>query len=146
MRSLSVRDEMPPLAHSTLDLGVPSTRSSGRNDFLEVALVAQRRSNRRPNTPAHMDDSLTSLAARVQVLNDARSQVAGEIRQVIAAAEAMLADLGTTAGRRGRATAAGGRPEAHRTIRRVSEQARVRMAAAARRRWARYRREEAAQA
>lgn len=107
--------------------------------------MAKRRSNRAPSTSAQLGASLTSLAARVQALNDARAQVAGEIRQIIAAAETMLAELGGTAtkGRAGHPRATVGSKPGRR--REVSALARKRMADAARRRWARHRREKAQQ-
>jgi hypothetical protein len=72
------------------------------------------------------------VAARVDALKKQRSQIASEIQAVITAAQRMLADLGAGSGP-GRATGAAPRR------RKLSAEARERIAEAQRRRWAKVR-------
>jgi len=98
-----------------------------------------RRGTRLDRTAAGLGRALGQVAARVDALQHQRQIVVDEIRQIIGAAEEMLADLGDAGviarrrvRRRLRKARGAGR-------RRLSPEGRARIIAAAKRRWAKAR-------
>jgi hypothetical protein len=88
--------------------------------------------------------TLGRVASRVEVLNKQRAALAAELRQVIDTAQAMLANLGdyaVVARRRGRRAV---RRVVKSRRRRLSAQGRANIIAAAKKRWARVRKEKRA--
>lgn len=81
-----------------------------------------RRDTRLDRTAAGLGRALGQVAARVDALQHQRQLAVDEIRQIIGAAEEMLADLGDAG------------------VRRLSPEGRARIIAAAKRRWAKARR------
>jgi hypothetical protein len=98
------------------------------------------RDTRLERTAAGLGKALGQMAARVDALQHQRQAVVDEIRQIIGAAEEMLADLGDAgviARRRLRRRVRKARGTG---VRRLSPEGRARIIAAAKRRWAKARR------
>ena len=87
-------------------------------------------------TAAGIGAALGRVAAKVDKLKRQRAEIAAEIQQVIGAAERMLVDLG---GRAKAGRAGGGSQGAAPKRRKLSAEARERIAEAQRRRWAKVR-------
>ena len=112
-------------------------------------MAKRRRGNAALNrTAVQLGRVFGRVAARVESLSRQRAELRTELQRVIDGATSLMNDLGGSvataarAGRRGTkrtaAAAGGGRPK-----RRFSSAARARMAEAARKRWARHRKEQA---
>ena len=113
-------------------------------------MAKRRRGNAALNrTAAQLGRVFGRVAARVESLSRQRAELRSELQRVIDGATALMNDLGgaaRTAGRAGRraATRVARATSGTRPKRRFSAAARARMAEAARKRWARHRKDQGA--
>jgi len=94
------------------------------------------RTRRSDGHPAALSTALADLSTRIDTWRRERDLLAKELREIRAAADRLLGDLGAPAANRMRN---GRAPKAANPTRRFSPEARARMADAARRRWAAFR-------
>jgi len=96
----------------------------------------RRRSSKRLNSAAvGLGASIGTLAGRVKALKVQQKAVADELRQVVATAQGMLADLGQEVSA---SAARGRRAGSAKKKRRLSPEGRANIIAAAKKRWAKY--------
>jgi hypothetical protein len=105
------------------------SRTAGRQSGLE-------------RSAAGLGKALGQVAARVDALQHQRRLVADEIRQIVGAAQDMLADLGDAGVVARRRVTRRVRKARKATTRRLSPEGRARIIAAAKRRWAKARRKK----
>ena len=98
----------------------------------------RKRQTKLDTTAKHLGRTLGQTMAKIDRLKQQRAELARELHDVIPAAQDMLADLGDSAVIRRRQVRRGAR-RLKRQGRKVSKQARAKMAAAAKARWAKYR-------
>lgn len=107
-------------------------------------MAKRKRQGRLDSAAATIGGTLGKVAAKVDALNSQRAALTAELRQVISTAQAMLVDLGDQAviARRRARRAVRGFTKKRR--RRLSAQGRANIIAAAKKRWARIRKERTA--